>query len=684
MKLKKTLLVSSFALVLLVGSSGLAISEHLVSNVERKDSYASIAPEFDEQTAESGTDADHPFLISNEGEFMLFSDKINNHAKEALNTSTDVTWGTAFYKLTADIDMSLIKNFAPLLSEDVIYHYKDYRMTIDGDNHAIKNLRFKNSLRNAVDDSPQAGSGLFTCFSGTLKNLSLEYSEYSVSYLGKLENFAAAIGGVAGVTAFAELDNVHVTFNCDYSIIGQYSDGINNSYYYVGGLVGFCGNYSAIKNCSVDAIKHTLKVNSNALQGYCGILCGGMKEAVMYNCYGAFDSATMTSSNTKGNAILGLTNGLLYNATVRNVYAYAGSKKFSAHYGACSYVGLVFGDRNYADHIYVYDKTGKDASGNNIEPYLLYSVVKTTMDSSAPVTLATSFVVGSETISASYESTMALEGKVNCLIQPSFAKPTTFVAGAKYYTCTGKDVAENRNYFLEHLSFANLAEAQTAGYYYRGYTYTEVTTPVADDLATYYVPTNNTIIRIESYTIPFDYAGTGDKKNLTDALNMFVTEFEYELGVNVWFESSALNGGLPFMQARYEGRTFLITYNGYDPVNGDYKINESHLPFEFTYGPEVTLPTNVLKDGFKFEGWYTTPDLQGSKIFKIEKNYFGDVILYPKFVKDTEESTRSVWIITGCVALVMVGAIVILAINLKKYKSKYHKQKRDTDNTTYY
>ena len=54
----------------------------------------------------------------------------------------------------------------------------------------------------------------------------------------------------------------------------------------------------------------------------------------------------------------------------------------------------------------------------------------------------------------------------------------------------------------------------------------------------------------------------------------------------------------------------------------------------YTYGGEtVTLPTNVTKEGYVFEGWYDNREYTGSPITQVTGNNKGDKIFYAKWTK---------------------------------------------------
>jgi uncharacterized repeat protein (TIGR02543 family) len=52
-----------------------------------------------------------------------------------------------------------------------------------------------------------------------------------------------------------------------------------------------------------------------------------------------------------------------------------------------------------------------------------------------------------------------------------------------------------------------------------------------------------------------------------------------------------------------------------------------------TGGETVTLPTNVTKEGYVFEGWYDNREYTGSPITQVTGDNKGDKIFYAKWTK---------------------------------------------------
>ena len=52
------------------------------------------------------------------------------------------------------------------------------------------------------------------------------------------------------------------------------------------------------------------------------------------------------------------------------------------------------------------------------------------------------------------------------------------------------------------------------------------------------------------------------------------------------------------------------------------------------YSEVVELPTNVVKEGTYFAGWYLNSDFSGNRIYKIDSNIKGDVTFYARWERN--------------------------------------------------
>ena len=81
--------------------------------------------------------------------------------------------------------------------------------------------------------------------------------------------------------------------------------------------------------------------------------------------------------------------------------------------------------------------------------------------------------------------------------------------------------------------------------------------------------------------------------------------------------------------------TYSITYNKNE---GEWDTSDGYMvPQYFTVeSDELLLPSkeNIKKDGFVFEGWYTTQNFSGQKVTSVPKGSVGDLILYAKWIEE--------------------------------------------------
>ncbi|MEE0951781.1 MAG: InlB B-repeat-containing protein [Paludibacteraceae bacterium] len=79
------------------------------------------------------------------------------------------------------------------------------------------------------------------------------------------------------------------------------------------------------------------------------------------------------------------------------------------------------------------------------------------------------------------------------------------------------------------------------------------------------------------------------------------------------------------LYAKWNVNSYTITLN----VNGG-TINAGNVT-SYTYGEGATLPTNVTKDGYTFEGWYESADFQGDAITTISSTATGNKTYWAKW-----------------------------------------------------
>lgn len=79
----------------------------------------------------------------------------------------------------------------------------------------------------------------------------------------------------------------------------------------------------------------------------------------------------------------------------------------------------------------------------------------------------------------------------------------------------------------------------------------------------------------------------------------------------------------------YTPETYQINY----VMNGGSWTSDATYNLEYQYGSTYTLPTDdwVVKEGYKFVGWYEDSGLGGSRTYTITDKDYGDKIYFAKY-----------------------------------------------------
>ncbi|MDR0862545.1 MAG: FIVAR domain-containing protein [Oscillospiraceae bacterium] len=241
-----------------------------------------VRAELEELTAiklEGKGTADEPFLISGLAQLLKMNRLVN-----AADAKIAGIYNAASYKLTADIDMSGVTTWTPLV-------YKGG--TFDGDNHIISNLRLSSTAANL---------GFFGAVTGaTIKNLTLDdFNIKGVSNIGAIAAAASAntkienchvrgtiiasgdyVGGIAssltGSNAAAHSQILDCTAAVDILVTAG-----NGSY--VGGIVGSMSNMATVSNCAVSNYTVGGAIVDNGSNGYVGGIVGQMSGNTATYC----------------------------------------------------------------------------------------------------------------------------------------------------------------------------------------------------------------------------------------------------------------------------------------------------------------------------------------------------------------------------------------------------------------
>ncbi len=202
-----------------------------------------------------------------------------------------------FY-LANDIDMTGYGLWEPI----------NFNGTLDGNNHAISNLKV----------SGTAGGLFHDIESAVIKDLELEdieksgdifensHSKYVYVYDGALACDASGCD-ISGVTVSGEMDSSKREY--DYQIIDNYVGGLigfldgksvmeqcvssvniqftTNAYFHIGGLVGSVGSGAEVRNCYNTGTVHSVSTRSYNEGSFYTCTCGlvGVLNGKLYNCY---------------------------------------------------------------------------------------------------------------------------------------------------------------------------------------------------------------------------------------------------------------------------------------------------------------------------------------------------------------------------------------------------------------
>lgn len=79
------------------------------------------------------------------------------------------------------------------------------------------------------------------------------------------------------------------------------------------------------------------------------------------------------------------------------------------------------------------------------------------------------------------------------------------------------------------------------------------------------------------------------------------------------------------LYAVWEAMTYSVSYE----ANGGF-INSGEIS-EYTYGEGAVLPTDILRDGYDFAGWYEDELMQGVRVYEIKKDDCGDKKYYAAY-----------------------------------------------------
>jgi hypothetical protein len=230
-----------------------------------------------EPPAGEGTE-DSPYLIASVADLQWMRTQIG--AQE-----TTAEFRVAHYKLTADIDMTGVENWAPIMGPSTTYPFAG---TFDGDGHAISNLSVAQTT---------GGVGFFGTINGaTIKDLAL--MNVNIIHANSLQNTGGIAAGAAGVS----------------TISGCYVSGnITSRGSAVGGILGATtAGTVTIENCRVDGAVSGSYNTGGILGRHYGAAAPTIRNSLV--------TATVEGTGTDGNigGILGIRDSATGAAIIEN------------------------------------------------------------------------------------------------------------------------------------------------------------------------------------------------------------------------------------------------------------------------------------------------------------------------------------------------------------------------------
>ena len=146
-----------------------------------------------------------------------------------------------------------------------------------------------------------------------------------------------------------------------------------------------------------------------------------------------------------------------------------------------------------------------------------------------------------------------------------------------------------------------------------------------------------------------------------------------------WYDNESCSGSsiLSISSTDLGDKTFYANWivNSYviTLVTNDGTINSDNIE-NYTYGEEAILPTDVTKNGYTFDGWFTNTSYLGSSVSSILPTETGDKTFYAKWEKITYSVALNInggTINSGAVTAYNYGNTVILPTDVSKTGSKF-------------
>ena len=227
-----------------------------------------------------------------------------------------------------------------------------------------------------------------------------------------------------------------------------------------------------------------------------------------------------------------------------------------------------------------------------------------------------------------YNITYNLQGGKEVALVPSTFKynvgatlPTSDQMEKANYTFAGWTREESSTNYMTEVPANTYAEDLTfyAQWTPKAYTVKFVTEGTAVTELPYVYGT--TVSLKKTYRNGYTFAGWYSDKALTKEVGLELSPEKVPSGIG---EDNTFT-----LYAKWTANTYTIEYDTYYGTIVSGKVSS------YTTGEEVTLPTNVVRDGFSFAGWYAD-DLLTTKVEKIEAGEWGDKTFYASWTQGNQ------------------------------------------------
>lgn len=416
----------------------------------------------------NGTESE-PWLISSVADLKLLANTINDG--NAAGFDADAAAGGKgvgnyygyYFKQTADLDLSGIKNWDPIGysgGQDLYFagHY-------DGDGHTISNA--KSTGKNDKDGFATAGIFGWVAF-GSVKNLTVKKADFFAEGNNKM----SYAGGVLAVAYNCTVENCSV-----YNSKIESRRAPNENSNYAGGITGIASD-SSFEKCA--SVKNTIRHGSFG-GGFIGSLDKKMGEDSKFtNCYvancivtGCSDTA---SNNTLSGGFLGAFmdgNAILNSCFVYNCIAQPDTTSKGEDYFAVFTPNTQYGKVVAKSHVYYYDANNAKVNDEELEN-AVSKAVNEFADGTVANLLGEAFAQGKlypvfATDPADYTAVDAAIAKANALNKDNY-KDFSAVEAAVNSVVRDKKIAEQ----LAVDAMAKDIEGAIAALQYKDADYTKV------------------------------------------------------------------------------------------------------------------------------------------------------------------------------------------------------------------